>query len=169
MKIEEASVDGFLSPQENGGYYRYTAPFIICISSLPGRGRGRGEGKEETSVHAGVHVHPSVAGEEQADHLLSEECQRVWLNKIIPRWYHHIEVNAVLDSDIYLLHVEERNLAAAGAENWHKAVYVPTSSDGMVIAFRNWFRKHCQNQVGWAAPTVDQLPATPTKDKLMER
>jgi hypothetical protein len=30
----------------------------------------------------------------------------VWLDKIIPRWYHHIEVNAVLDSDIYLLHVE---------------------------------------------------------------
>jgi hypothetical protein len=39
----------------------------------------------------------------------------------------------------------------------------------MVIAFRNWFRKHCKSQVGWAAPTVDQLPATTTKDKLMER
>jgi hypothetical protein len=40
MKIEEASVDGFLSPQENGGYYRYTAPFMICISSLPGEAEG---------------------------------------------------------------------------------------------------------------------------------
>ncbi|VAI38557.1 unnamed protein product [Triticum turgidum subsp. durum] len=93
----------------------------------------------------------------------------LWLDKVIPRWYYHMGPNALLDSDTYLLHVEERNFAAAGAENWHKAVYVPTSSDNMVIAFRNWFRKHCKSQVGWAVPTADQLPATPTKDKLMER
>ena len=30
----------------------------------------------------------------------------VWLDKIIPRWYYHIGQNAILDSDIYLLHVE---------------------------------------------------------------
>uniref|UniRef100_A0A453M5P4 Pheophorbide a oxygenase domain-containing protein n=1 Tax=Aegilops tauschii subsp. strangulata TaxID=200361 RepID=A0A453M5P4_AEGTS len=93
----------------------------------------------------------------------------LWLDKIIPRWYYHMGPNALLDSDMYLLHVEERNFAAAGVQNWHKAVYVPTSSDNMVIAFRNWFRKHCRSQVGWAVPTADQLPATPTKDKLMER
>ncbi|VAI23711.1 unnamed protein product [Triticum turgidum subsp. durum] len=93
----------------------------------------------------------------------------VWLDKVIPRWYYHIGQNAILDSDIYLLHIEERNFAAAGVENWQKAVYVPTSSDNMVIAFRNWFRKHCKSQVGWAAPTIGQLPETPTKDKLMER
>ncbi|CAN6314804.1 unnamed protein product [Urochloa humidicola] len=39
----------------------------------------------------------------------------------------------------------------------------------MVITFRNWFRKFCKNQVGWAAPQVDQLTPTPTKDQLMER
>jgi hypothetical protein len=39
----------------------------------------------------------------------------------------------------------------------------------MIIAFRSWFRKHCKNQIGWAAPTVNQLPATPTKDMLLER
>jgi hypothetical protein len=65
--------------------------------------------------------------------------------------------------------IQERNFAAAGLENWQKAVYVPTQSDNMVIAFRNWFRKHCKNQIGWAAPVADQLPATQTKDKLMER
>ncbi|KAK1643210.1 hypothetical protein QYE76_061138 [Lolium multiflorum] len=168
MKIEEASVEGFLSPQENGGYYRYTAPFIICISSLPGEAEGEEKEKKKpqfTQVFMCIPVSPGRS------RLITSypRSAGVWLDKIIPPWYHHIGVNAVLDSDIYLLHVEERNLAAAGAENWHKAVYVPTSSDGMVIAFRNWFRKHCQNQVGWATPTVDQLPATPTKDKLMER
>jgi hypothetical protein len=39
----------------------------------------------------------------------------------------------------------------------------------MVVAFRNWFRKFCKNQVGWATLQVDQLPPTRTKDQLMER
>ncbi|VAI83219.1 unnamed protein product [Triticum turgidum subsp. durum] len=82
----------------------------------------------------------------------------LWLHKITPRWFDHIGVN-----------VQERNFAKAGIENWQKSVYVPTSSDGTVVAFRNWFRRYCKFQVGWAAPTVDQLPATPTKDKLMDR
>ncbi|KAL6638077.1 hypothetical protein ACP70R_025649 [Stipagrostis hirtigluma subsp. patula] len=68
-----------------------------------------------------------------------------------------------------LLHSERANYAAAGLDNWQNACYVPTSSDGQVIAFRNWFRKYCKNQVGWATPQADQLPPTPTKDQLMER
>jgi hypothetical protein len=40
----------------------------------------------------------------------------VWLDKIIPRWYHHIGVNAVLDSDIYLLHVEVTIFSARAQE-----------------------------------------------------
>ncbi|RLN39388.1 hypothetical protein C2845_PM01G22950 [Panicum miliaceum] len=39
----------------------------------------------------------------------------------------------------------------------------------MVVAFRNWFRKYCKHQVGWGTPQVDQLPPSPTKDKLLER
>ncbi|TKV90705.1 hypothetical protein SEVIR_9G046200v4 [Setaria viridis] len=93
----------------------------------------------------------------------------VWLHKITPRWFSHSNTNSVLDSDIVLLHVEERNFAAAGLDNWHKVCYVPTSSDGMVVAFRNWFRKFCKNQVGWATQQVNQLPPTPSKDMLLER
>ncbi|GJN22955.1 hypothetical protein PR202_gb10565 [Eleusine coracana subsp. coracana] len=93
----------------------------------------------------------------------------VWLDKVIPRWFYHINQNRILDSDTYLLHFEERKFAEVGLDNWHKACYVPTSSDSMVIAFRNWFRKFCKNRVGWATPQVDQLPPTPTKDQLMDR
>uniref|UniRef100_A0ACD5W8M7 Uncharacterized protein n=1 Tax=Avena sativa TaxID=4498 RepID=A0ACD5W8M7_AVESA len=63
----------------------------------------------------------------------------------------------------------ERNYVRAGVENWHKVVYAPTSSDAVVFAFRDWFRKHCKSQIGWAAPVDDQLPTTPTKDRLMDR
>ncbi|CAN6291450.1 unnamed protein product [Urochloa humidicola] len=66
----------------------------------------------------------------------------VWLHKMTPRWYSHMFTNRVFDSDLYLLHIEERNFAAVGLDNWQQACYVPTSSDGMVVAFRNWFRRY---------------------------
>ena len=34
MKIEEANIEGFLSPLENGGYFRYTAPCTIYNSAF---------------------------------------------------------------------------------------------------------------------------------------
>ncbi|KQK12598.1 hypothetical protein BRADI_1g04810v3 [Brachypodium distachyon] len=165
MKIEEAGVDGFLSPQENGGYFRYVAPCTFYGSPLPRQEEGE---KKKPRIMLVFMCVPVAPGRSRVIWAFPRNVG-LWLDKIIPRWYYHIGQNAILDSDIYLLHVEERNFAAAGVENWQKAVYVPTSSDSMVIAFRNWFRKHCKSQVGWAAPTVDQLPATPTKDKLMER
>ncbi|TVU14012.1 hypothetical protein EJB05_37453, partial [Eragrostis curvula] len=36
----------------------------------------------------------------------------------------------------------ERKYAEKGLDNWRDACYVPTSSDRMVVAFRNWFRKY---------------------------
>jgi len=30
----------------------------------------------------------------------------VWLHNITPRWLNHVEQNLILDSDIFLLHVE---------------------------------------------------------------
>ena len=30
----------------------------------------------------------------------------VWIDKIVPRWIFHLGQNMILDSDLYLLHVE---------------------------------------------------------------
>ncbi|KAM0894845.1 hypothetical protein ACQ4PT_024280 [Festuca glaucescens] len=168
MKIEEGNVDGFLSPQGNGGYYRYAAPCAFYGSPLPREAEGEDKKKKKPHFMNVFMCVPVAPGRSRVITAFPTNFG-LWLHKIMPRWYFHICQNAILDSDMFLLHVEERNFAAAGVENWQKSVYLPTSSDSMVIAFRNWFRKHCKNQVGWAAPTVDQLPATPTKDKLMER
>uniref|UniRef100_A0A453M5R9 Pheophorbide a oxygenase domain-containing protein n=1 Tax=Aegilops tauschii subsp. strangulata TaxID=200361 RepID=A0A453M5R9_AEGTS len=165
MKIAEADIAGFLSEQDNSGYFRYVAPCTFYGSPLPKEEKGQKKPPQFMLVFMCVPVSP---GKSRVIWAFPRNVG-VWLDKVIPRWYYHIGQNAILDSDIYLLHIEERNFAAAGIENWQKAVYVPTSSDNMVIAFRNWFRKHCKSQVGWAAPTVGQLPETPTKDKLMER
>jgi hypothetical protein len=40
----------------------------------------------------------------------------------------------------------------------------------MIIAFQNFFRKYCKNQIGWATSQPNnELPPTPTKDRLLER
>uniref|UniRef100_A0ACD5ZRV3 Uncharacterized protein n=1 Tax=Avena sativa TaxID=4498 RepID=A0ACD5ZRV3_AVESA len=165
IKIEEANLDGFVWPQENGGSFWYAAPCMVHYSSLVPRDEKKAGGRRFMLVFMCVPVAPGRsrliwAFPRNFGHLL---------DKIIPRWFFHIAQNKLLDSDLYLLHAEERNFAAAGSENWHKAVYVPTSADAIVLAFRNWFRKHCNSQVGWAAPTVEQLPASPTRDTLIER
>ncbi|KAJ1293115.1 hypothetical protein BS78_01G043300 [Paspalum vaginatum] len=164
MEIEEANIHGFLSKM-NGGNIRFVSPctfhgtpatkvaadgeaaawFMLvafCIPVAPGRSRL-------------IWAFPRNAG--------------VWLHKIMPRWFSHSVTNRVLDSDVCLIHAEERRFAATGLDNWHKACYVPTSSDGMVVAFRNWFRKHCRHQVGRGTPQPAELPPSPTRDKLLER
>jgi hypothetical protein len=77
-------VDGFLSPQDNGGYYRYAAPCTFYGSPLPWDAQGEvymdclcfplivalhtihnfnlvwtGQEEKEASLHARVHLHPS--------------------------------------------------------------------------------------------------------------
>jgi hypothetical protein len=81
-----------------------------------------------------------------------------------------IVLNVFIGSSLIVkFFLQEHNFAAVGLDNWHQACYIPTSSDGMVIAFRNWFRRYCKNQIVWPTPQVEQLPSILTKDKLLDR
>ncbi|XP_040378816.1 protochlorophyllide-dependent translocon component 52, chloroplastic-like [Oryza brachyantha] len=167
MKIEEANMEGFLSIQEdNWGQFRFIAPCTLNRSELPIETL-----EKQQQQPQGMLVFLCVPVAPGKSRLIWAFPRSVdaWPEKMIPRWLYHMVSNTVLDSDLYLLHVEERNFAAAGLDNWHKACYVPTSSDNMILTFRNWFRKYCKHQVGCATPMVDQLPPTPAKDQLMER
>uniref|UniRef100_A0A0D9W0C7 Rieske domain-containing protein n=1 Tax=Leersia perrieri TaxID=77586 RepID=A0A0D9W0C7_9ORYZ len=168
MQIEDANVDGFMSVQERG-YFKFVAPCTFYGSPLRTEAEAdEGKKKKQPTVMLVFLCIPVSPGRSRLVWAFPRNVG-VWMDKIIPRWYYHIGQNAILDSDIYLLHIEERNFVAAGLDNWQKACYVPTSSDNMIITFRNWFRKYCKHQIGWAAPIANQLPATPTKDQLMER
>ncbi|CAL4944972.1 unnamed protein product [Urochloa decumbens] len=163
MKIEEANVEGFVSPQE-GGYFQFVAPSTLVGSQFsPPQ-----EDMKTPWILVVFFCVPVAPGKSRVIWAFPRNVGD-WLHNITPRWLYHVRQNLILDSDIFLLHVEERKFVAAGLDNWQKVSYVPTSSDSMVITFRNWFRKFCKNQVGWATPQVDQLPPTPTKDQLMER
>uniref|UniRef100_A0A453M5Q9 Vanillate O-demethylase oxygenase-like C-terminal catalytic domain-containing protein n=1 Tax=Aegilops tauschii subsp. strangulata TaxID=200361 RepID=A0A453M5Q9_AEGTS len=88
MKIAEADIAGFLSEQDNSGYFRYVAPCTFYGSPLPKEEKGQkfavhaliwaGEEEEEAaSVHAGVHVRPGVSREKQGDLGVPEERRRL--------------------------------------------------------------------------------------------
>lgn len=93
----------------------------------------------------------------------------IWIDKIVPRWLFHITNNLILDSDMYLLHLEERKIEEVGAANWQKACFVPTKSDAMVVSFRRWFNKYGGGQVDWRAKFSGALPPTPPREQLLDR
>lgn len=64
---------------------------------------------------------------------------------------------------------QERKFAKAGATSWAKLCFLPTKSDGLVVAFRNWLRKYSNGQVPWGATSNQQLPPTPPREQLMDR
>ena len=91
----------------------------------------------------------------------------VLVEKIVPRWVFHIGQNLILDSDLYLLHFEERKILEAG--DWQKACFMPTKSDGHVIAFRKWLHKFAGGQVDWRGKFTGALPPTPPREQLLDR
>ncbi|GAV60508.1 Rieske domain-containing protein/PaO domain-containing protein [Cephalotus follicularis] len=93
----------------------------------------------------------------------------IWIDKIIPRWMFHIGQNLILDSDLYLLHVEERKIMEVGFANWQKACFVPTKSDALVVVFRRWLNKFSGGQVDWRGKFSGALPPTPPREQLMDR
>ncbi|KAK4608101.1 hypothetical protein RGQ29_001784 [Quercus rubra] len=92
-----------------------------------------------------------------------------WINKVVPRWIFHIEQNLVIDSDLYLLHIEEHKIMDVGPANWQKACFVPTKSDALVIGFRKWLNKYAGGQVDWRGKYSGVLPPTPPREQLLNR
>ncbi|BAT73643.1 hypothetical protein LR48_Vigan01g050000 [Vigna angularis] len=92
-----------------------------------------------------------------------------WMDKIVPRWIFHIGQNLILDSDLYLLHVEEHKIMDIGPNNWQKACFVPTKSDALVIGYRKWLKKYAGGQVEWRGKYTGALPSTPPREQLLDR
>ncbi|MDY6781526.1 MAG: Rieske 2Fe-2S domain-containing protein [Cyanobacteriota bacterium] len=63
--------------------------------------------------------------------------------KLSPRWYSHINQNAILEDDQIFLHLQERYLEdAGGGANLNKAFYLPTKADLFVFEFRSWVNQY---------------------------
>ncbi|GJM96978.1 hypothetical protein PR202_ga13865 [Eleusine coracana subsp. coracana] len=106
MKIEMASMDGFLTAQDQGSF-QFIAPCTFYGSPFR-QEPGAVQGKKKTPRFMLVFFCVPVAPGRSRLIWAFPRNVGVWLDKIMPRWFYHISQNRVLDSDIYLLHVEER-------------------------------------------------------------
>lgn len=85
--------------------------------------------------------------------------------KLTPRWYSHLNQNAILEDDQIFLHYQERYLEeAGGSEKFAQAFYLPTKADLFVSELRKWVNKYNAQLF----PDQD-LPPTPNHNVLLER
>uniref|UniRef100_A0A7N0T8J5 Rieske domain-containing protein n=1 Tax=Kalanchoe fedtschenkoi TaxID=63787 RepID=A0A7N0T8J5_KALFE len=180
IDIERMDIDGFTSRQQFGGskfippcvYYAYpNKPSEQTNGSVP-----KSTDKKESSAvpipKLALLIFICVPVSPGHSRLIWTFPRNfgVWIDKVVPRWMFHIGQNLILDSDLYLLHVEERKIMDAGPSNWQKACFVPTKSDANVIAFRKWLRKYASGQIHWGPKYGGSaLPPTPPREQLLDR
>ena len=83
--------------------------------------------------------------------------------KYTPRWFGHLNQNAILEDDQIFLHLQERTLADTPG-NYAQACYLPTKSDRFVLAYRQWVEKF-----GEPFPNREFAPAEPSQAALLDR
>lgn len=174
IKVRRLDNEGFFARQE-WGYSNFIAPCVYRSSTEPLReedndsvtsDKGPLKNRKLSLIFICIPVSPGRS-------------RLIWtfprdfglaIDKIVPRWVFHIGQNKILDSDLHLLHVEERKILERGPENWQKACFVPTKSDALVVTFRRWFNKYSGAQVDWRGkfdPSL--LPPTPPREQLFDR
>ncbi|WCJ28834.1 Pheophorbide a oxygenase chloroplastic [Euphorbia peplus] len=176
MSVKNLDINGFNGGQEWGNS-KFIAPCIFYAYSDPTANQGNGaassaETKKKQSPQRRMALIficiPVSPGNSRLIWVFPRNFG-VWMDKIVPRWIFHIGQNLILDSDLYLLHLEERKIMEAGLANWHKACFVPTKSDALVVGYRRWLNKYGGGQVDWRGKYSGALPPTPPKEQLMDR
>ncbi|KAK8954888.1 hypothetical protein KSP39_PZI002280 [Platanthera zijinensis] len=157
ITIEKLDINGFLAKNQFG-YGEFVAPCLYHANFLKGQRR-------ILLIFYCVPVNP---GKSRLIWVFPRNFS-IWIDQIVPRWMFHVGENLILDSDLYLLHIEERKIADAGSSNWQKTCFVPTKSDAMVITFRRWLKKYSNNLIDWANKVGTHLSPTPPREQLMDR
>ncbi|KAK3037041.1 hypothetical protein RJ639_031615 [Escallonia herrerae] len=142
ISVEKLVVNGFTAKQEPGGY-NFIAPCVFYGSPMGSSSNGSaasstGTTEESSSVTPQRRLLlificiPVSPGNSRLIYSFPRNFA-VWIDRIVPRWMFHVGQNLILDSDLYLLHIEERKILDASVSNWQKDCFVPTKSDALVI------------------------------------
>ncbi|KAK3020296.1 hypothetical protein RJ639_045794 [Escallonia herrerae] len=98
--------------------------------------------------------------------------------QVIPRWNEHWTSNKVYDGDMIVLQGQEKvflSQSMAGSADinnqYSKITFTPTQADRLVLAFRNWLRRHGNSQPEWFGnPNQQLLPSTTlSKRQMLDR
>ncbi|EXC34489.1 Protochlorophyllide-dependent translocon component 52 [Morus notabilis] len=177
LSVDNFNTDGFNGRREPAGFNRFCAPCVF-YSSIPltpnqdnGASSSTGTKKDSSVQKRMVLVFICIPVSPGKSRLIWTFPRNfgVWIDKVVPRWMFHIGQNLILDSDLYLLHVEERKIMDVGPSQWQKACFVPTKSDALVVGFRKWLNKYAGGQVDWRGKFSGALPPTPPREQLMDR
>lgn len=96
--------------------------------------------------------------------------------QVVPRWHEHWTSNKVYDGDMIVLQGQEKIfLSMEGLtdvnKEYTKITFTPTQADRLVLAFRNWLRRHGKGQPEWFGASSQQpLPSTVlSKRQMLDR
>ncbi|GKV26233.1 hypothetical protein SLEP1_g35575 [Rubroshorea leprosula] len=88
--------------------------------------------------------------------------------QVVPRWFEHWTSNKVYDGDMIVLQGQEKiflSKCMEGSDDVNKQytqiTFTPTQADRLVLAFRNWLRRHGNSEPEWFGLSTNQpLPST---------
>ncbi|KAI3908281.1 hypothetical protein MKX01_027303 [Papaver californicum] len=94
--------------------------------------------------------------------------------QVTPRWFEHWTSNKVYDGDMIVLQGQEKVFLSSSDVNaeYTKITFTPTQADRFVLAFRNWLRRHGNNQPDWFGSTNNLQPppsTTLSKSQMLDR
>jgi len=93
--------------------------------------------------------------------------------KLVPRWWSHLNQNAILEDDQIFLHKQERlveNERDVHGKSYAQACYMPTKADTYVVAFRRWISEMAGGHPAWPAGLEERLPPMQTtREELLDR
>ena len=82
---------------------------------------------------------------------------------MVPRWHEHWTSNKVYDGDMIVLQGQEKVFLSKTLEGsadvnkqYTNITFTPTQADRLVLAFRNWLRRHGNSQPEWFALSNQQ-------------
>ncbi|KAI7746388.1 hypothetical protein M8C21_011914, partial [Ambrosia artemisiifolia] len=176
LNVQQIDRNGFTAIQPYGRS-QFVAPCLYCSyfgSSVPSAGSSDKSTKGKVTQKPArrtllIFICMPVSPGNSRVMMISPRNYNVWMDRLLPRWMFHIGQNLVIDSDLYLLHVEEKKILEAGPSKWQNLCYVPTKSDGHVVAFRKWLKIYAGGQIDWGNKFNGSLPPTPPREQLMDR
>ncbi|KAL5765290.1 hypothetical protein ACOSQ2_017884 [Xanthoceras sorbifolium] len=154
VSVKKLDTNSFVGRQEWGNV-KFTAPCTFCMYNDPVDVQGNGSAsftrtdkticgqnfREQPSTVFFFFCIPVSPGNSRLIWGFNKNVES-WIEKIILQWLFHMKLNLLVDSDLYLLHIEERKIMEVGAANWQKACFVPTRLDALVVGFRRWLNKY---------------------------
>ncbi|KAK6915844.1 Rieske [2Fe-2S] iron-sulfur domain [Dillenia turbinata] len=177
ISVQKLDVNGFTGKQESG-VCKFLPPCVFFFSKIfqsQDDALKSANGNKEPSSHVSpkklLFIFFCIPVSPGKSRLIWTNPRNfgVWIDRIVPQWVFHVGQNLLLDSDLYLLHLEEHKIMEVGPSNWLKACFVPTKADALVVGFRQWLNKYAGGQVDWRNKFTGALPPTPPREQLMDR